>query len=168
LVGPWRSPQYHGNSLEGARFYKVVGEPELEAQYKSRLLVKVLLIASGVFEAVAASLIGSLVNKDAECAIYDAAILQCLKRQAPDMTVPGLLVGSLGVIAAGIGIFFRVDPVTDERRLELIKTYNRRLEEKAGHLTSEREQEQPSRGVTVRLGVSLVPGGAGGSLALEF
>jgi hypothetical protein len=168
LAGPWRSPQYHGNSLEGARFYKVLGEPELEAQYKSRLLVKVLLISIGVFEAVASSLIGSLINKDAACAVYDAAILQCLKTVAPDLTVPGLLVGSLGAIAAGIGIFYRVDPVTDERRLELIKTYNQRLEEKAGRVSSAHEQEAPSRGVTVRLGVSLVPGGAGGSLALEF
>jgi hypothetical protein len=164
VMSAWVTPIYRGAALNGARFYEVVGHPELAAQYRGRVGIKVILALVGAGALVAGPLIGLVTSWDSsKCAIYDASSGGCLRTRGTSFLVPGLIIGGAGLVSLLVGLILPANPVNAERRFELVEAHNKAVEEGAPAQNSARDVAPE-----VRVGLGPIPGGFAGSLAFTF
>lgn len=145
-------------ALEGARFYQVVGEPTLADQYNGRVAAKVSTIVGGSLLLLTGA--GFFVFGDRRCAVLDAASYTCIQTRGPDPLATSLILGGIGLGSLIFGIAFSSDPVGIEKRRELVKRHNDKLDAPP--------QSQASPVSDVRVSVAPTPGGAFGALSFRF
>ena len=127
IVSTWVNLYQQGKPLNGARFYEVVGRPELAKRYRGRMGARVALMAGGGAVTLGGGLM-ALLTLSPGCAVYDAASFRCVQTRTPSLVVPGLVIGSIGLVALMVGAFINPNPVGPQEAVELAQEFNRKLD----------------------------------------
>ncbi len=154
---------YKRQPLEGARFYEVVGEPALASQLSSRVAVKAVTISAGIAGVLLGT--GILLFGSQGCAVLDRATFTCVRyRGVAQPLSTGLIVAGAGLASLIFGIAFPSDPVSREKRRELVNRHNQALDDK---LREEPKAQRPAI-TDVQLAVVPVAQGVLGALSFSF
>jgi hypothetical protein len=162
VMSTWIVPYFQNKRLEGARFYDVVGRADLAKSYRGRVGAKVALMVSGGVVSLAGGLM-ALFTMSPQCGVYNQATFTCLQYRTPSLVVPGLIGLGLGVVALITGAVIPADPLGPQARFELAEEFNRKVDAKAGQVSS-----RQTRSPQVVFGFAPMPGGAAASLAVTF
>ena len=165
IVSTWVNLYQQGKPLNGARFYEVVGRPELAKSYRGRMGARIGLMAGGGAVTLGGGLM-ALLTLSPGCAVYNAATFTCVQTRTPSLVVPGLVVGGVGLVALMVGAFINPNPVGPQEAVELAQEYNRKLDatSEAPKTTKTTKKEAPS------MSFALAPtaGGVSAAFAVKF
>lgn len=154
VVSAWITPYLAGRPLKGVRFYETIGRADLVAAYKGRNGLKLGLIIGGSAVAVAGVLTAIFTNSP-PCAVFDAQFGSCIRTQYPNLLVPGLIGGALGLAALLAGSIIDPNPIGPKKLVELADEYNSKI-----------ARAKPT--VTVTASIAPTPNGVSAALALQF
>ena len=152
---------YKRQALEGARFYEVVGEPALASQLGWRVAAKAVTISAGSVAILVGT--GILLFGSQGCAVLDRATFTCVRYQGVAQPLStGLIVAGGGLASLIFGLAFRSDPVSLEKRRELVNRHNQALDDKL------REEPKTQRAAISDVQLAVVPVAQGVLGALSF
>lgn len=155
------TPLYKGRTLDGPRFYEVVKKPELATGYRVRTTVKALSIITGSGLLATGTLVFLFGPRFPTCAVVNVMTATCqMERPGITAIAGGLIIAGVGLATLVFGIAFPSDPVDADRRRELVKAHNQRLDDPTPAPTAEP--------VKLNLTFTAIPGGAFGGVSGTF